>query len=42
MERFKTLGYVPVGGKPEVLKHRIESDYKRFGDIIRANNIKGD
>ncbi len=42
MERFKTLGYVPVGGKPEVLKHRIESDYKRFGEIIRANNIKGD
>ena len=42
MERFKALGYVPVGGKPEVLKNRIESDYKRFGEIIRANNIKGD
>jgi len=25
-----------------VLKNRIESDYKRFGEIIRANNIKGD
>jgi len=42
MERFKALGYVPVGGKPEVLKQRIESDYKRFGEIIRTNNIKGD
>ena len=42
MERFKALGYVPVGGKPEVLTNRIESDYRRFGQIIRENNIKGD
>jgi len=42
IERFKALGYVPVGGKPEVLTKRIESDYSRFGEIIRTNNIKGD
>jgi len=42
IERFKALGYVPVGGKPEVLTKRIESDHSRFGEIIRTNNIKGD
>ncbi len=42
IERFKALGYVPVGGKPEALKNRIDSDYRRFGQLIRDSNIKGD
>jgi hypothetical protein len=33
---------VPVGGKPEALKNRIDSDYRRFGQLIRDSNIKGD
>jgi hypothetical protein len=31
-----------VGGKPEVLTKRVETDYRTFGDLIRANNIKGE
>jgi len=42
MQRFEALGYVPVGGKPEVLTNRVDSDYRRFGELIKANNIKGD
>lgn len=42
MKRFEALGYVPVGGKPEVLTNRVNSDYRRFGELIKANNIKGD
>ena len=40
--RLDTLGYVPAGGRPEVLTRRIESDYALFGKLIRENNIKGE
>ena len=42
IQRFEKLGYVPVGGKPEVLTKRVETDYRTFGDLIRTNNIKGE
>jgi len=42
IQRFEALGYVPIGGKPDVLIDRVNSDYRRFGEVIRANNIKGD
>ena len=40
--RFAELGYVPVGGKPEVLKKRIEKDYALFGKLIRDAKIKAE
>jgi tripartite-type tricarboxylate transporter receptor subunit TctC len=40
--RFADLGYVPVGGKPEVLKKRIEKDYALFGKLIREAKIKAE
>jgi len=40
--RFADLGYVPVGGKPEVLTKRIERDYALFGKLIRDAKIKAD
>lgn len=39
--RFAELGYVPVGGKPEVLA-RIEKDYALFGKLIRDAKIKAE
>ena len=40
--RFAELGYVPVGGKPEVLAKRIEKDYALFGKLIRNAKIKSE
>ena len=40
--RFAELGYVPVGGKPEVLTKRIEKDYALFGKLIRDAKIKAE
>lgn len=40
--RFDGLGYVPVGGRPESLTRRIESDHALFGKLIRDANIKGE
>lgn len=40
--RFAELGYVPVGGKPEVLTKRIEKDYALFGKLIRNAKIKSE
>ena len=40
--RFDGLGYVPVGGRPENLTRRIESDHALFGKLIRDANIKGE
>ena len=40
--RFAELGYVPVGGKPEVLTKRIEKDYALFGKLIRSAKIKSE
>ena len=42
VQRFEGLGYVPIGGKPDVLTNRVDSDYRRFGELIRTNNIKGE
>lgn len=40
--RFSDLGYVPVGGPPARLAERIQSDYQRFGKLIRDARIKSD
>jgi len=40
--RFSDLGYVPVGGPPSRLAERIQSDYQRFGKLIRDAKIKSD
>ena len=41
-ERFATLGYEAVGGDASLLRDRIESDYQKWGKLIRDANIKGD
>jgi len=40
--RFAELGYVPVGGKPEVLTQRIAKDYALFGKLIRDAKIQSE
>jgi tripartite-type tricarboxylate transporter receptor subunit TctC len=40
--RFAELGYVPIGGKPENLKNRIEKDYAKFGKLVRDAKIKSE
>jgi tripartite-type tricarboxylate transporter receptor subunit TctC len=40
--RLDALGYVPAGGRPEVLTRRIEADHALFGKLIRENNIKAE
>lgn len=40
--RFRELGYVAVGGPPELMSRRIESDYQRFGKLIKDAKITGE
>jgi tripartite-type tricarboxylate transporter receptor subunit TctC len=40
--RFKELGYVAVGGSTDVMATRIQSDYQRFGKLIRDARITAD
>lgn len=40
--RFSELGYVPVGGSPDVMTKRLATDYQRFGKLIRDAKISAD
>jgi tripartite-type tricarboxylate transporter receptor subunit TctC len=40
--RFAELGYVPIGGKPENLKNRIEKDFAKFGKLVRDAKIRSE
>ncbi|WP_299455279.1 tripartite tricarboxylate transporter substrate binding protein [uncultured Pigmentiphaga sp.] len=39
-ERFKTLGYTPIGGTPEEFKVQIQKDIKMFERLIEKSGIK--
>ncbi|TPJ57632.1 tripartite tricarboxylate transporter substrate binding protein [Mesorhizobium sp. B2-6-1] len=40
VNRYKTNGIDPVSSTPEALRDLIQSDTKRWGDIVKAANIK--
>jgi tripartite-type tricarboxylate transporter receptor subunit TctC len=41
-ERFATMGFAPVGSSPEEFAALIRSDMDRWGQVIRAANLKPD
>lgn len=40
--RLREIGFEPVGGSPEALAVAFKKDYERFGQIIKARNIRAD
>jgi tripartite-type tricarboxylate transporter receptor subunit TctC len=38
--RLVELGFVPIGGKPEELRARIDAEITKWSRIIAAGNIK--
>ena len=39
-ERLTKMGYLPVGGPPEVLGNLIRNDLERFGKLVKDANIR--
>lgn len=42
MERFASLGAVPIGSTPEVFDALIRGDYEKWGPVIKAAGIRGE
>jgi tripartite-type tricarboxylate transporter receptor subunit TctC len=40
--RLAEIGYSPAGGKPEILRQRLESDSAKFRKLVQDANIKPD
>lgn len=39
-ERLATLGIVPVGNSPEAFSKQIQTDLTKYGDVVKAANIR--